>query len=77
MQSEKRGAHMPVLDGLRGIAVLLVILCHATLSLAPASALQEAVYRAGYAGWVGVDWFFVLPASATHSICFTTRGCLR
>ena len=74
MHHDTRGAHMPALDGLRGVAVLLVILCHAILSLAPTSALQEAVYRAGYAGWVGVDLFFVLSGFLITGILLDAKG---
>lgn len=45
--------HFPALDGLRGVAALLVVLHHA----APVLGLRTSV---GWGGWVGVDLFFVL-----------------
>ena len=50
--------HLPSLDGLRGIAVLLVLLTH--LSLAEALPALEAFKNAIRAGYLGVDIFFVL-----------------
>jgi peptidoglycan/LPS O-acetylase OafA/YrhL len=50
--------HLPSLDGLRGIAVLLVLLTH--LSLSEAVPALEAFKNAIRAGYLGVDIFFVL-----------------
>lgn len=55
------GQRLPALDGLRGIAILLVLL-HQLLVVDPA-ALGPWARRAGYLidiGWVGVTLFFVL-----------------
>lgn len=51
--------HVPELDGLRGIAALMVVLFHAQTILAPASWSTAAV-RWSRAGWLGVDLFFAL-----------------
>lgn len=54
------GSHFDVLDGLRGMAILLVVAYH-TLYTNPAHGLPARV--AGYiiaAGWMGVPVFFVL-----------------
>ena len=55
-------AHLPALDGLRGIAILLVLAHQLDLLTQPT--------RFGYApsalfalGWVGVQLFFVLSAA--------------
>ena len=62
---------LPALDGLRGIAVLLVLLAHSTpptgRGLAGATA---AVLRTG---WVGVDLFFVLSGFLITRILLRTR----
>jgi len=53
-----RGDHLPALDGLRGIAVLLVLWAHLPRDIAgPWIARLEYVVRPGY---LGVDVFFVL-----------------
>ncbi|HSY18386.1 MAG TPA: acyltransferase [Candidatus Acidoferrales bacterium] len=54
------GSHFDVLDGLRGVAILLVVAYHALYSN-PADGVLARV--AGYiiaAGWMGVPFFFVL-----------------
>ena len=54
------GSHFDVLDGLRGVAILLVVASH-TLYTNPANGLLSRM--AGYviaAGWMGVPIFFVL-----------------
>ncbi len=50
--------HLPSLDGLRGVAVLLVLLTH--LALATALPALESAKNAVRAGYLGVDIFFVL-----------------
>jgi peptidoglycan/LPS O-acetylase OafA/YrhL len=54
-------ARMPELDGLRGVAILLVLLWHVVVSIdaSPGSALAYFLKLFGLA-WVGVDLFFVL-----------------
>src|SRR5262245_43477233 len=62
--------HIPALDGLRGVAVLLVLFCHATLrpfdSLGPdgtnaafSGVLDKLILAAARLSWTGVDLFFV------------------
>ncbi|MBN1995823.1 MAG: acyltransferase [Anaerolineae bacterium] len=48
--------HFPALDGLRGIAVLLVLAAHISVY----SPLASPGFRVVNNGWVGVDLFFVL-----------------
>ena len=54
-----RLAHRPALDGLRGLAVLAVVLYH------------TGVLRGG---WIGVDTFFVLSGYLTTSLLLTEWG---
>ncbi len=49
-----------MLDGVRGLAIALVLLFHGTLYFGPESALQFALKKITGLGWVGVDLFFVL-----------------
>lgn len=62
------------LDGLRGLAVLAVILYHGTV-FEPPSAGAGAVFRAvARFGWAGVDLFFVLSGFLITRILAETRG---
>ncbi len=51
---------MPPLDGLRGLAILMVMLFHYGLPLKSTSFPQNFVKVASEFGWSGVDLFFVL-----------------
>src|ERR1017187_7719627 len=67
--------HMPALDGLRGIAILLVLVIHFTWS---------AVFLAGPSGiillsitdsgWTGVELFFVLSGFLITGILLDSKG---
>lgn len=52
--------HVAALDGLRGVAVLLVMACHFSQTIPETTWLGAIVARSFYEGWVGVDVFFVL-----------------
>jgi len=55
----RTGGRISGLDGLRGVAILLVIVHHADL-YAPQGAIDSAIMQVFHYGWVGVDLFFVL-----------------
>ena len=64
--------HLPALDGLRGIAILLVLVHHAAL---PSADLSHPV--AGellHLGFAGVDLFFVLSGFLITGILLDARG---
>ena len=51
---------IPALDGLRGIAILLVLLRHSVFEFHPNSKFFSHLLVAGRLSWSGVDLFFVL-----------------
>lgn len=67
--------HVPELDGVRGIAVLLVILVHFG-DYVPTQRIAIAdLLRAGFDfGWVGVDLFFVLSGFLITGILLDAKG---
>jgi peptidoglycan/LPS O-acetylase OafA/YrhL len=57
---KKALGHITPLDGLRGIAVILVLLFHFSWTFPEATPIAHAIKRVLWVGWVGVDLFFVL-----------------
>jgi peptidoglycan/LPS O-acetylase OafA/YrhL len=69
-------SHVPIpeLDGLRGIAILLVFLTHfIALYLVGARGLDAGVYAVARFGWTGVDVFFVLSGFLITGILLDTK----
>ena len=65
--------HLPALDGLRGAAVLMVMLCHFTASGLPHTVTGMVVRRGFQAGWAGVDLFFVLSGFLITGILYDAK----
>jgi peptidoglycan/LPS O-acetylase OafA/YrhL len=64
--------HIPALDGLRGIAVLAVIVLHYWIA-DPGTRFEEVLQFAASAGWMGVDLFFVLSGFLITGILLDAR----
>jgi peptidoglycan/LPS O-acetylase OafA/YrhL len=57
LESERR---IPALDGLRGVAILLVAFFHFHYIFFNGRGVEGALFSCLYFGWCGVDLFFVL-----------------
>jgi peptidoglycan/LPS O-acetylase OafA/YrhL len=74
---------IPALDGLRGIAILLVLLRHAIFGVTSVQGLEahsrlvSALLTAGQLSWSGVDLFFVLSGFLIGGILLDARPSLR
>ena len=65
--------HLPALDGLRGLAIILVLIEH-FVRLQPATLLEGIVCRGAAVGWVGVDLFFALSGFLITGILLEAKG---
>jgi peptidoglycan/LPS O-acetylase OafA/YrhL len=66
--------HVPVLDGLRGLAILLVLLVHFTPQGPSSSFIGRAVKALSSVGGTGVDLFFVLSGFLITGILLDAKG---
>ena len=73
-RSLERG-HILALDGLRGIAILLVVFSHFVSNLQlTATGVAYVPIALAHAGWAGVDLFFVLSGFLITGILVDARG---
>jgi peptidoglycan/LPS O-acetylase OafA/YrhL len=70
------GGHLLALDGVRGLAIVLVMFLHFTMygGLRPGMLLDTLVHKIARAGWVGVDLFFVLSGFLITGILLDAKG---
>lgn len=66
-------AHIPALDGLRGIAVLTVMWLHFVF-LVPRTGGERVFWNLSETGWIGVDLFFVLSGFLITGILYDAKG---
>lgn len=70
------GKQVPALDGVRGWAILPVMLYHFTINFKQvplANSLDRVILAICGAGWIGVDLFFVLSGFLITGILYDTR----
>ncbi len=66
-------SHLPALDGLRGLAILMVLVSHLMLfNDRTGSRLGDSLSALRGLGWVGVDLFFVLSGFLITGILYDT-----
>jgi peptidoglycan/LPS O-acetylase OafA/YrhL len=70
---QSKTGFIPALDGLRGIAILLVLFHHFTI-YRPAAGVNFWIANIPAAGWIGVDLFFVLSGFLITGILIDARG---
>jgi peptidoglycan/LPS O-acetylase OafA/YrhL len=70
------GTHIPALDGLRGLAILLVMVHHFVYfgGMRPSLIIDRIFYAISLAGWCGVDLFFVLSGFLITGILLDVKG---
>jgi peptidoglycan/LPS O-acetylase OafA/YrhL len=64
--------HVPALDGVRGLAILLVLVSHLMLFNDTGSRLEDSLAALRGLGWTGVDLFFVLSGFLITGILYDT-----
>lgn len=74
MDELRANERIPALDGLRGIAIGLVMLFHFAQTVGAVNVLDRIVLAGAHTGWIGVDLFFVLSGFLITGILYDTRG---
>ena len=65
--------HLPALDGVRAIAILMVVVYHSLNGMAGITWSQKLLLRVTNQGWLGVDLFFVLSGFLITGILIDAR----
>ena len=73
----KDAGHIRELDGVRGIAILMVLAVHFTPDAPMGGWAFEWIKRVFSAGWTGVDLFFVLSGFLITGILLRTKKASR
>ena len=65
--------HMPALDGVRGLAILMVLITHFVADVKPVNLLEHVATRVAGYGMFGVDLFFVLSGFLITGILLDSK----
>jgi peptidoglycan/LPS O-acetylase OafA/YrhL len=68
------GRHIPALDGVRGLAILMVMLFHFVAQTAATNRFEAGLGRVFSYGVLGVDLFFLLSGFLITGILYDARG---
>jgi peptidoglycan/LPS O-acetylase OafA/YrhL len=68
------GGHLPALDGVRGVAILAVLLFHFVAQTTATNSFERVVNRVLNYGSLGVDLFFVLSGFLITGILYDARA---
>jgi peptidoglycan/LPS O-acetylase OafA/YrhL len=68
------GGYVPALDGVRGLAILVVVCVHSGYGGRPEGPVAAVVREVFSAGWAGVDLFFVMSGLLITGILLDTRS---
>jgi peptidoglycan/LPS O-acetylase OafA/YrhL len=71
--AKAKSAHIPALDGIRGLAILMVLMVHFLEIVDPTTGLQVWLNRVAGYGTMGIDLFFILSGFLITGILLDTR----
>ena len=74
LREPERGRHSPALDGIRGLAVIMVMAHHWTFLNGSRNPFDQTLTSAMNWGWIGVELFFVLSGFLITGILLDSRG---
>lgn len=73
-KQDEKGARLLVLDGLRAIAICLVLVHHYTQGMPRSGSIDRIFYDIANSCWIGVDLFFVLSGFLITGILYDAKG---